>query len=334
MSSSKKSSRSLAKNSDPTVHNGEVIDLVHFTNIPPSFFDHVTMAQHKVEKLLYASPSLLKAVKAAVPEEMLTAVLTDDQKQKLAKGALKLVTKKDGSFMATLVNPSTGRFVANVPLETVKISPSLSQAMTDLSTQLQMAQIAEQIQCVQQAVERVSRGQENDRLATAFSCQQKFLQISSFQNPELKNSALLQLAMDAEDSRNLLMQSQKENIKFIQGQPKAFWEKLLTGSPPKEIKQSMNEIRDSLYAINAVSLVEVMAYQEIGEPTAAIQSLEYYGTHIQVAFLSQPDFVERLDQLDSSPDCYWSKDIPKIQQQISRLSPPKGNSQRKLEDSK
>ena len=46
-------------------------------------------------------------------------------------------------------------------------------------------------------------------------------------NPELKAMALLQIASDAEDSRNLLMQSQNVNLVFIKEQPESFLGKLL-----------------------------------------------------------------------------------------------------------
>lgn len=45
--------------------------------------------------------------------------------------------------------------------------------MTGYATQMQMAQ---QIQQVQVAVKEVRQGQEYDRLAMAYSCQQKLLQ--------------------------------------------------------------------------------------------------------------------------------------------------------------
>ena len=47
--------------------------------------------------------------------------------------------------------------------------------MTSYATQIQMAQIAEKIQLIQVAVEEIRQGQEYDRLATAYSCQQKLL---------------------------------------------------------------------------------------------------------------------------------------------------------------
>lgn len=43
----------------------------------------------------------------------------------------------------------------------------------------------------------------------------------------------------------------------------------------------MNEIRESLSAVNMVSLAEAMAYQEMGENAAARQSLQYYASYIE-----------------------------------------------------
>lgn len=61
----------------------------------------------KIENMLYSAPAFINLVKASVPEQAFQAILTNDQKAKLASGALKLMTKKDGSLMANLVNPET-----------------------------------------------------------------------------------------------------------------------------------------------------------------------------------------------------------------------------------
>lgn len=89
--------------------------------------------------MLYTTPSLINAIKAAIPHTVLQAILTDDQKTKIAKGALKLMTKKDGSLMANLVNPKTNKIVATIPLKSVEMAPKLSQALVSFSTQMQMA---------------------------------------------------------------------------------------------------------------------------------------------------------------------------------------------------
>ncbi len=273
----------------------------------------------KIEHMLYSAPAFINLVKASVPEQTFQAILTDDQKTKIASGALRLMTKKDGSLMANLVNPETNKIVSTISLKSVNLSPAISQAMTSYASQMQMAQIAEQIQVVQLAIEEVRQGQEYDRLAMAYSCQQKLLQAMEIKNPELKAMALLQIASDAEDSRNLLMQSQNVNLVFIKEQPESFLGKLSSGATPDKISQRMNEIRESLSAVNIVSLAEAMAYQEMGENAAARQSLQYYANYIEKAYLSTKGLVERLDLIDPAPENYWTKALPDIRRKIQAL---------------
>ena len=138
-------------------------------------------------------------------------------------------------------------------------------------------------------------------------------------NPELKAMALLQIASDAEDSRNLLMQSQNANLTFIKEQPESYFGKLISGATPDKINQRMNEIRESLSAVNMVSLVEAMAYQEMGENAAARQSLLFYADYIEKSYLGTKGFVERLDSIDPSPENYWTKTLPDIKKKIQAL---------------
>lgn len=294
----------------------------HFSSIPEvakPLLRGAKAAFSKIEEMLYSTPAFINVVKASVPEETFQVILTDEQKSKIANGALKLMTKKDGSLMANLVNTETNKIVSTILLKNVKVAPEISQALTSYATQMQMAQIAEQIQLVQVAVEEVRQGQEYDRLATAYSCQQKLLQAMALKNPQLKAMALLRIASDAEDSRNLLMKSQNANVTFMKNQPETFWGKLVSGATPETVNSRMNEIRESLCAVNIVSLVEAMAYQQIGESEAARKSLQYYAEYIQKTYLETKGLVERLDLIDSSPENYWSKTLPHIEKKIQAL---------------
>ena len=295
---------------------------VYFSSVPEvakHLLKSAKITLRKIENMLYSAPSFINTVKASIPDATFQAILTDEQKSQIAQGVLKLMTKKDGSLMANLVNPNTNRIVSTVSLKSVKVTPEISQAMTSYATQMQMAQIAEQIQLIQVAVEEVRQGQEYDRLATAYSCQQKLLQAMTIKNPELKAMALLLVTSDAEDSRNLLMQSQNANLTFIKNQPESFWGKLVSGATPEKVNSRINEIRESLCAVNMVSLSEAIAYHEMGETEAARLSLQYYAGYIQKAYLETKGLVERLDLIDPSPENYWSKTLPDIEKKIQVL---------------
>ncbi len=295
---------------------------VYFNNIPDvarPLMNATKKAFSKIEKSLYTAPSFINLIKSTIPEQTIQAILTDDQKAKIASGALKLMTKKDGTLMANLVNPKTNKIISTVSLESVNLAPALSQAMANYATQMQMAQIAEQIQVVQLAVEEVRQGQECDRLAMAYSCQQKLLQAMEIKNPSLKDIALLQIASSAEDGRNLLMQSQKSNLTFIKNQPESNLLKIFKGAPTNEIDKRINEIRESLNAVNMVSLTEALAYQEMGENAAARQSLQYYADYIENSYLNTKGFIERLDLIDHAKGNYWTKTLPDIKKKIQAL---------------
>ena len=298
----------------------EVVE--HFSDTPEvakPLLKGAKTAFKKIEEMLYKAPAFINLVKVSVPEQAFQAILTDEQKTQIANGALKLMTKKDGTLMAILVNTETNKIVSTISLKNIDLSLALTEAMSSYAAQMQMAQIAEEIHTVQLAIEEVRQGQEYDRLAIAYSCQQKLLQATQIKNPELIAIALMRIASDAEDSRIFLMQSQNANLTFIKEQPESFWGKLISGANPEKISQRMNEIRESLSAVNMVSLAEAIAYQELGESAAARQSLQYYAGYLQKAYLSTDGLIQRLDLIDPAPENYWSKTLPDINIKIQAL---------------
>lgn len=116
------------------------IDLSNYSYNPESFFTEVPEVSRslvkeankslkKIEKLLYNTPAFLNTIKSSVPKSVLQAVLTDEQEEGLARGVLKLMTKKDGTLMANLINPDTKKIVSTIPLEEVQITPEISQSL-------------------------------------------------------------------------------------------------------------------------------------------------------------------------------------------------------------
>lgn len=81
-----------------------------FDNVPDiakPLIGNATKLFDRIESMLYSAPAFIGAVRAAIPEEAYQVILSDEQKEAIARGALKLMTKKDGSLMANLINPKT-----------------------------------------------------------------------------------------------------------------------------------------------------------------------------------------------------------------------------------
>lgn len=282
--------------------------------------DKMNLLLSNIKDKLLLIPSVIEVIRSYYPTKTLQAMLTKEQKADIANGLLEITTSKDGkNLLATLRDPKTKKIDAVIPLKEVELTPELNKAITNYALQFQLLQISAEIKSIQKVVEEVRKGQEYDRLAVAYSCQQKFLQAILIKNTTLKKEALLKIAFDAEDSRNLLMLSQKVNIDFIKNLPEGNLGKFFSiGTSVEKIDLRMNEIRESFFCINMVSLIQAFAYHQLEEYETEKQSLVYYGNFIKEKYLDVPNLLKRLDSIDPYVENYWTKKVPDIKKRIER----------------
>ena len=273
----------------------------------------------QIHDTLCALPAFLEVVERLVPVEEWVAVFTDEQKKELAKGALKMMAKKDGDIIGVLVNPKTHEIVANVPLKQVERIKDINPAMNDFMVQMQLATLAQEMKEIHRVVSRIQQGLEFDRLASAYSNERKLKHARQIQNKELQTQALLMIAHSAEDSRSRLMLGMKENIDFIMHQPENEFIKLFRTNP-KEINDRMNEIRSRVVAINQDSMTEATAYWALGEKQAALNTIENYRMFLEDLELTKREVLNRLDVVDPNPENYWTKQFPIIQDTVHKIS--------------
>ncbi len=300
--------------------NNDFIELndIDILEVAKPLKDKMSLLLSNIKDKILLVPGFIRTVSSFVPIKNLQAVLTNEQKEKIASGVLKIMSKNDGTLVANLVDAQSGKIVTNIPLKEIKLTPELNKAMTDFALQLELLQISAEIKSIKKAVEEVRKGQEYDRLATAYSCQQKFLQATLIKDIKLKKETLLRIALDAEDSRNFLMLSQKANIDFIKNLPDGYWKKMLSLTTSSEIDSRMNEIREGFSTINMVSLVEALTYHELEEYGAEQQSLIYYADFIQKTYLDDSKLLKRLDSIDPSTERYWTTKVPIIETKIRK----------------
>ena len=273
----------------------------------------------QIHDTLCALPAFLEVVERLVPVEEWVAVFTDEQKKELAKGALKMMAKKDGDIIGVLVNPKTHEIVANVPLKQVERIKDINPAMYDFMVQMQLANLAQEMKEIHRVVSRIQQGLEFDRLASAYSNERKLRHARQIQNKELQTQALLMIAHSAEDSRSRLMLGMKEDIQFIMGQPENEFIKLFRTNP-KEINDRMNEIRSRVVAINQDSITEATAYWALGEKQAALNTIENYRMFLEDSELTKREVLNRFDVVDPNPEIYWTKQFPTIQDTVHKIT--------------
>lgn len=273
----------------------------------------------QIHDTLCALPAFLEVVERLVPVEEWVLVFTDEQKKELAKGALKLMAKKNGDIIAKVVDPKTHQIVANIPVKQVEKIKDINPAMNDFMVQMQLANLAQEMKEVHRVVSRIQQGLEFDRLASAYSNERKLKHARQIQSKELQTQALLMIAHSAEDSRSRLMLGMKEDIQFIMGQPENEFIKLFRTNP-KEINERMNEIRSRVVAINQDSMTEATAYWALGEKQAALNTIKNYRMFLEDSELTQREVLNRLDVVDPNPENYWTKQFPIIQDTVHKIS--------------
>lgn len=276
------------------------------------------ISMEKIKQFVLSSKSFIDAVKRSVPEDEYRVLFTDEQRKLIKNSAVEFMHRKDGSIMAKLIRSDNKKICFNLNIEKVNGVPKeISAEAANFAAQMQLAQIAEQIEQIQISIEEVLRGQQLDRLAYAYSCEQKLLQAQNIKNPTLKATALIQIAHSAEDSRNKLMQSQTRALKNIKEYPTSNFGKFFKSN--EKIKRDMDELRESIAAINQTSLVEALAYRELGEYEALRESLMYYSKYISDTYFLEDGLTERLDQIDNQPDNYWTTALPRVVENINAL---------------
>ena len=273
----------------------------------------------QIHDTLCALPAFLEVVERLVPVEEWVLVFTDEQKKELAKGALKLMAKKNGDIIAKVVDPKNHQIVANIPVKQVERIKDINPAMNDFMVQMQLANLAQEMKEVHRVVSRIQQGLEFDRLASAYSNERKLKYARQIQNKELQTQALLMIAHSAEDSRSRLMLGMKEDIQFIMGQPENEFIKFFATNP-KEINNRMNEIRSRVVAINQDSMTEATAYWALGEKQAALNTIENYRMFLEDSELTKGEVLNRLDVVDPNPENYWTKQFPTIQDTVHKIT--------------
>ena len=278
-----------------------------------------------IKETLACSNSFINIIKESIPQETFQAILTSEQQLKLATGALKLMQRKDGQMLASLVNPATGKIASSVALEKVADYTNLSNNITNFAIQRQLAEISHKLELICDALEELRQGQERDRLSAVTSCERNFINAIRLKDPNNKRQALVAVTQACETSRNALMESQKANIKFIESRPSTYLGKTLAFKQNlKEIDKRIEEIRNSLQAIRIASLTEALAFQEMNEIESRNGSLIWFSNFIKTTYLDNENLIQRLDLLDSV-DNYWSNTLPSIVIEIDKISAAANN---------
>ena len=224
-------------------------------------------------------PALLKALEALSGQPEFVAKLPKEARKKLASGEYSWLEAKDGSGLLPILRDATG-FSAQARLEEVTSRPDLMDSLVNVAQSNNLAMLADQINQLSDAVERIAAGQHFDRIARFYAARQLYIEAMSMTNPEHRQVALLNAAQIATEAAAALQQE----LKYELGS-------LAKTKGLKQLKHSTETIAEGFTRLNDTVQISVFAYSALGERQALLASVRGYQCFIEDTLLSVPDKV-------------------------------------------
>lgn len=233
----------------------------------------------RVRKLIEKSPAFFNFLENTHPQEFFNVNMSKSAREMYEKGEWLLKYSKTKNGFLPMLCDQTGKYKEQVTLNIRNISPNLSSALTILSMQNQLQQLMDQLTIMNNTINRIERGQIDDRIALFYSARQQYIEAVSMSNAELQEQALLYAARTANNSRFSMIQTMKSEI----GQ-------VLYGKLRKNEKDKLsNSIREAMQYINESTGLCIMCFSALGETKSLLATVKSYQCFIEQVLLAKDD---------------------------------------------
>ncbi len=200
-----------------------------------------------------------------------TANLSDIAKEKLASGEWSLgVRKKTGETYAVIKDTLTGKNKSFLTIDK-KVVKDLGVLPELSAIQGQLASLSEQIEVLNRNIQRIEKGQYNDRFAGFFSARQLVIEGMASENESIKQNLLLGAIKLSNETIGKLMYSIHEDALAL----------IDTKLKSKDAKRIDELLQNSLRYLNSCVQLNLIVYTVLGEQKSLYATLANYHSFIQ-----------------------------------------------------
>lgn len=252
-------------------------DFSSFSLLPLQHTASLTLTE-KIKNILFANVSQTSLINemANKGKTEYVAKLTDYAKDKLNTGEWSFgIRKKTGETYAVLKDSFSGRNQSFVTLDKRVVQdfgvlPQLS------AIQGQLVSLAEQIESLNQIIQRVEQGQYNDRFAGFFSARQLIIEGMSTKDDFVRKELLVSAIKTNNETIGKLMFSIHSDSAVL----------LDVNTAPKDATRINNFLQTSIGYLNSSVQLNLIAYTALGEQDALYSALTNYQSFIEQKLLS------------------------------------------------
>ncbi|MEQ7138937.1 hypothetical protein [Enterococcus casseliflavus] len=205
------------------------------------------------------------------------ANLSDIAKEKLASGEWSLgVRKKTGETYAVIKDTLTGKNKSFLTIDK-KVVKDLGILPELSAIQGQLASLSEQIEVLNRNIQRIEKGQYNDRFAGFFSARQLVIEGMASENESIKYELLLGAIKLSNETVGKLMYSIHEDVLAL----------IDTKLKSRDAKRIDELLQNSLGYLNSCVQLNMIAYTVLGEQKSLYATLANYHSFIQQELIKE-----------------------------------------------
>lgn len=249
----------------------------------------IISAFSNASELARIAPAAYNFIQSLHPEKMMVADLSPTLKEMLEKGLLKFQITENGEILGHIIKEGDKGIHQVVRLKEVSVAQNLSESLSHLQMQLQLAEIAQSIKALQHEVEHLRRGARNDRLSLVEGAWQELEQALRLTDARRREEKLIALQSQATLGKVQLIHEFSEHVTFFaKRKGKGMLHKLLDSEGSEKGSLYSKEIFETLAALLSAFRIEYNVYLVLGEQEAAKTVLRQF-----YAFLQQENLMDR-----------------------------------------
>lgn len=309
---------------------GELIELNNYVEssnsteliIPDDIFERVSyrdVIEHQQAKANNVLGRLLSAIELAAAGDAVeegtkkdfryVVDISEDMKQDIYAGRIKLDYSKDKSKMYAQIRQSNGHYGEKLPVKLEEFEGTIDYVQ--LAMMLQMKAMEQKLNTIMDALDDIGedvitvlQGQQNDRIALYNSGISLYLEARSIQDESFRMLITAQALKTLSDGSEQLIQDMRSNIQY-----------LLAGTYKKERGKSTECIDEKMFNINKCFdvihrsyLLRSAIYYERGELQAMVSTMDEYGKFLNHEIIPYSDRLSEFDKSDVLlQDGRWDK---------------------------
>ena len=244
-------------------------------------------------------PAIASLVKKLKDNESLKVILSKTDLQSLKEKKNFLKRNKKGYIMPFLFDEKGSRIEKQIQLDFNDLD--ILTSIDRIIVQKQLGQIINKLQDINDVINRILKGQQNDRVALAKSAKYQYLEAINTYDNDIKKGILINVIKTAHDARSQLIEDIKCDIKkFLEipeNQFNLFIKQMINSNYENESYELVRSIHKSYEYINLTSGILALTYTELEQSQNIQLSFQPYKEALDF-FQQQDRLFEKLAEVD------------------------------------